>query len=414
MILNMSGGGGGSGLNFRVLGGTSQPASPKENDIWVNTNTAVHSWDFSATQPCRRSKNKNRLTYPYYHTTMTTNGITFTDNKDGTVTAKGTATAQARFRPFHSTVESGLIWLEAGTYFVSGCPSGGSASTWLWEAFDADNNATLAKDYGNGAKFTLTEGTHVRGSLIIQSGVTVSNQVWKPQIEKGSTATSFVKGDATGQVWISTGASSTVAFDAMKKNGITVYPISAKQYVSGAWVDKTAKSYQNGEWVEWVTNLYNAGKDFTEITGGWESEGLPFQSGTGGNTGTLAPTITWNSDHFIYNGTGDHASYTRSGRLFTVNDVDLTKAKTIRFHILSSTVAGSGTNNTHCWIGVFDRSGAHMGVNKVATVEIATNATEKWYDIDVSALNSSYAVGIEASSQAKNAIELIVDVIYMD
>lgn len=50
MILNMSGGGGG-GLNFRVIGGTVQPTSAKNNDIWVNTSTKIESWVFSADEP---------------------------------------------------------------------------------------------------------------------------------------------------------------------------------------------------------------------------------------------------------------------------------------------------------------------------------------------------------------------------
>lgn len=43
-------GGGGAGLNFSVVGGTTQPTG-KENLIWVNTSTAITSWVFSATQP---------------------------------------------------------------------------------------------------------------------------------------------------------------------------------------------------------------------------------------------------------------------------------------------------------------------------------------------------------------------------
>lgn len=54
-----------------------------------------------------------------------------------------------------------------------------------------------------------------------------------------------------GDVWFSIGASSPVAFNALKKNGVMVYPISAKQYIDGALVDKTAKSHQDGEWVDW-------------------------------------------------------------------------------------------------------------------------------------------------------------------
>lgn len=53
MIFNMIGGGngGGASLNFKVVGGTSAPASPKENTIWVNTSAEITSWAFSATEP---------------------------------------------------------------------------------------------------------------------------------------------------------------------------------------------------------------------------------------------------------------------------------------------------------------------------------------------------------------------------
>lgn len=39
-----AGGGSGGGLNFKVVGGTSTPASPKENTIWVNTDTPITWW----------------------------------------------------------------------------------------------------------------------------------------------------------------------------------------------------------------------------------------------------------------------------------------------------------------------------------------------------------------------------------
>lgn len=64
-----------------------------------------------------------------------------------------------------------------------------------------------------------------------------------------------------GFVWISVGTSSSAEFNALKKNNITVYPVSAKQCIGGEWVTKTAKSYQNGELVDWAadTVLYNSG-----------------------------------------------------------------------------------------------------------------------------------------------------------
>lgn len=126
MIYNMTGGGGG-GLNFKVVGGTVQPTSPSENMIWVNTSVAITSWVFSTTAP----------TSP-----------------------------------------------------------------------------------------------------------------------------------AAGMVWFSTGPISSVAFNAVKKNGIWVYPTGCQQYVSGAWVTKTAKTYQSSAWKDWQLTLYKAGTKRVKFTDG--------------------------------------------------------------------------------------------------------------------------------------------------
>lgn len=38
---NVGGGSGTGGMNFRVIGASSQPSSPKENDIWIKTSTPI-------------------------------------------------------------------------------------------------------------------------------------------------------------------------------------------------------------------------------------------------------------------------------------------------------------------------------------------------------------------------------------
>ena len=45
-----AGAGGGAPLNFKVVG-NPQPASPKENTIWLNTDKKITSWAFRVTQP---------------------------------------------------------------------------------------------------------------------------------------------------------------------------------------------------------------------------------------------------------------------------------------------------------------------------------------------------------------------------
>lgn len=46
-----AGGSGGGGLNLKVVGGTTQPANPRENTIWVHTTTTITSYVLSPTQP---------------------------------------------------------------------------------------------------------------------------------------------------------------------------------------------------------------------------------------------------------------------------------------------------------------------------------------------------------------------------
>lgn len=51
MIINMVGGGGSGGVSLEVVGGSAQPSSPKENMIWLNTETPIGAVCFSAGQP---------------------------------------------------------------------------------------------------------------------------------------------------------------------------------------------------------------------------------------------------------------------------------------------------------------------------------------------------------------------------
>lgn len=109
-------------------------------------------------------------------TTQTLEGVTFTVNSDGIVTANGTASADAILiidRPV----------LPAGEYIASGCPAYGDASSRHSIYFGLSN----AFDYGIGHRFTLTKETqldYVR--IIIRNGYTASNLVFKPMIRLAS------------------------------------------------------------------------------------------------------------------------------------------------------------------------------------------------------------------------------------
>ena len=225
---NTGGCGGGGGLNFQVIGGTTAPSNPKENTIWVDTDVEITGWDFSAAEPAN---------------------------------------------------------------------------------------------------------------------------------------------PAEGMVWFSVGTASTVAFNALKKNSVMVYPLSAKQYVGGAWVDKTAKSYRGGAWVAWWNGqLYDRGNTYTSVTGGYSAYG----------DGTI---LTENADHLYIESTGPSGVYNNT-------PVDMAKYSTITF---VWTCVRGGID-----VRFQVRSDKSTGGSGWAAGTTITGPDEKQYTttLDISSLSGSYYVGI--------------------
>lgn len=105
--------------------------------------------------------------------TQTINGVTFTNNGDGTYTVNGKASGDialelsARFQ-FDSNK----------TYKIVGCPSGGSSSTYR---LDLTGGATWSHDTGNGAIFS-NFGNIVTLRITIQRGTTCNNLLFKPML----------------------------------------------------------------------------------------------------------------------------------------------------------------------------------------------------------------------------------------
>lgn len=219
-------GGGGAGLNFSVVGGTTQPTG-KENLIWVNTSTAITSWEFSATEP--------------------------------------TAPAE-------------------------------------------------------------------------------------------------------GMVWFVTGTSATTPINAVKKNGIWIYPTSVYQYIGGTWVDKTAKTYQNGAWVNWGLYLYSLGDEFVDVTNGWQNRAWAYASGYAADLNYS--TLTRNNDNlrcYFKSIRGDSLSSV----VFEIkNDVDVSS-----YSNLCIDYTMTKTSNGHCYIAVGNRSASHASTGAFAIKEIAPSSS---------------------------------------
>ena len=113
-----------------------------------------------------------------------------------------------------------------------------------------------------------------------------------------------------GLVWIQTGTSSSVPFNALKKNTLQIYPTGAKQYVNGAWTNKAAYTYQNGALTQWSYErryLYKNGP-ITDETGDWSLKAIHANTGntttgiqfSAGSTLTLTGSNSSGSGQWSY------------------------------------------------------------------------------------------------------------------
>ena len=120
--------------------------------------------------------------------TTTINGITFTNNGDGTITINGTATSVAY-------IVLKTLTLEDIDYSISGCPQGGSNETYSQYIFIPSTGGGLANDFGKGATFRNSNKPTVEVRLRIASGYKANNLIFRPQLEKGA-ATNFVENES--------------------------------------------------------------------------------------------------------------------------------------------------------------------------------------------------------------------------
>ena len=113
----------------------------------------------------------------------TSQGITFTKNSEG-VTVVGTATANSFYYPNEN------FYLPAGNYHLSGCPNGGSSSTYYLsiQKVESETVSLIGRDFGNGLDFTVPEGVTLKVFIGVVSGQTVDLN-FKPMIELASVAT---------------------------------------------------------------------------------------------------------------------------------------------------------------------------------------------------------------------------------
>lgn len=126
---------------------------------------------------------KNLL--PNKATTQVVNGITYTVNEDGSITADGTATSDASL--YLAGVQSfGLYNLKKGQYILSDGNNGYSNEIYMQiHKYESPYTSYGGTRYGT-KTFTLSEDVNVVARIFIANGVTVSNLTFKPMIRPAS------------------------------------------------------------------------------------------------------------------------------------------------------------------------------------------------------------------------------------
>lgn len=169
---------------------------------------------------------ENLIPYPYTETTKTVNGVTFTVNSDGSIMVNGTATSDADFMLLRGPIQG-----YSESYFLSGCPSGGSDTTYY-----ISENFTASKDTGNGVVLNNLPSDQV-WRIVIKSGTTVNNLVFRPMLNEGTEAKPYSKWfaglkNASFEKIVSTGRNLYMGGDLEYDSNSTVNTISQSGFFS--------------------------------------------------------------------------------------------------------------------------------------------------------------------------------------
>jgi len=186
---------------------------PTENSNNVVKSSGVYSAVDNIYKVMGQNGAKNLLSYPFYQTTRTNNGITYTDNGDGTITANGTATNTSTFSmSTRISSQKPNTYLKNGTYILSSGISGESATTYELQAGITIDGAyyEVCKTRNGPAQFTIngsdedTEGAYIAITIVIRTGYVADNLTFYPMLRLASDT------DSTWQPYAKTNQQLTV------------------------------------------------------------------------------------------------------------------------------------------------------------------------------------------------------------
>lgn len=166
-----------AGISTTIIPGVIWPMIYKKGNTaqpWEPYNGQQREIDFKV-----ESSGAQLLDYLSLPST-TMNGVTFTPQADGTVSATGLATDVSAFDLLESE-------LPPGTYHISGCPKGATMETYQIIAYrkTGGNFTILGVDTGSGAVFNVVQGDLIVIRTVLRKG-TSGTIAFKPMLNAGS------------------------------------------------------------------------------------------------------------------------------------------------------------------------------------------------------------------------------------
>ena len=147
-------------------------------------------------------KSNNMLIFSELASSQTINGLTITNNKNGSITLNGTTTKEVSIRI--SNIMDDII---AGKYYLNrnsnGSVTGGSFQTILWVSNDTNNPIRKATLESEGKEVDIDKNyAEYYLWLYIGIGKTFTNYTLKPQLESGTQATDFAEYSKSNKIYV--------------------------------------------------------------------------------------------------------------------------------------------------------------------------------------------------------------------
>lgn len=225
------------------------------------------------------------------------------------------------------------------------------------------------------SKEALLAASPVENTIGVITDTPITSYIFSPSEPTG----------VEGVIWIHTGISSGVSFNALKENCLLVYPLYSKQYIDGAWANKEALSYIGGTWVDWYNGeLYYYGNEYEDITGGMSV-----------SPSTYA-TAEKKTDHIAMCGVSPGSVEHQCSSCYTTNMIDLTNYSSLKAVVYTEKYNdNTGGRVKLCYSSNFDwlKAASESGLALV-NGEVSSELGNITITCDISEVSGSYYVGV--------------------